>query len=124
MNCPQCRHPGADGRNYCGACGGRLVQYCRLCGFCNQGSDRFCGGCGNGLAENADEEVVSPTSAPVVRPAPVPEPVVARDVDDAPPVDDGGLAELIAAARDSEKEEPEEGDIKVSQDDIDSLFGD
>ena len=126
MNCPHCNRPGTHGRNYCGACGGQLMQYCRSCGFRNLMQDRYCGGCGGGLAEGVGEleaplaSVARPVSE--LMPEPLPEAPLAAVP--SPVTDDGGLAELIAAARDSEKEEPEEGDIKVSQNDIDSLFGD
>ena len=119
MNCPHCKHPGADGRNYCGACGNPLVQYCRLCGFRNLLADRYCGGCGSPLADDLLHLESRPgnarPAAPVVpSPAPAPETGPAM----------AGMSDLLEAARETEAVEQGDADVKVSQDDIDSLFGD
>jgi len=117
MNCPQCKHPGADNRNYCGACGNPLVQYCRPCGFRNLLADRYCGGCGSPLADDLPHPESRPgnarPAAPVV-PPPAPETGVAM----------AGMSDLLEAARETEAVDQEDADVKVSQDDIDSLFGD
>lgn len=119
MNCPFCTHPGADNRNYCGACGGLLVQYCRLCGTRNLAADHYCGGCGNPLATDGGQPPARPPSA-LPRAAPVPAPAAKPVI----PATGAGLADLLDAARETEQRDQEPLDVKVSQDDIDSLFGD
>ena len=114
MNCPQCKHSDIDGRNFCGACGGRLVRYCSRCGFRNLQQDRFCGGCGASFQPVAARSAREVTAAGAPRPSPPPSPAAPASP----------LAELIEAARDTERVEDQDGDAKVSQDDIDSLFGD
>ena len=111
MNCTSCKHPNALERNYCGACGAPLARYCALCGFRNLLTDRFCGGCGVSLEEGARPAPAEPLggTAPTASAA-------------ATPSDD--LAELLEAARDQAAAPPDDGTARVSQDDIDSLFGD
>ena len=109
MNCPSCKHSNAFERNYCGACGAPLARYCALCGFRNLLADRFCGGCGASLEDGARPATVEPLTPAALR---VP----------ATPSDD--LAELLEAARDQAAAPPDDGAARVSQDDIDSLFGD
>ena len=113
MNCPHCKQPGADGRNYCGACGSPLVQYCRPCGFRNLTADRYCGGCGSPLAEGA------PCTA-TARPAAPGGSLPGTNTGHAVP----GLSDLLEAARETEEVAQQDADVKVSQGDIDSLFGD
>lgn len=118
MTCPHCKHPGADGRNYCGACGNPLVQYCRLCGFRNLTTDAYCGGCGSSLAGAAPQpeppraEAAGPAAPAVAAPEPAPSPALA------------GMADLLEAAKQTQEVAQQDTDVKVSQDDIDSLFGD
>ena len=113
MNCTLCEHPNDTERNYCGACGGPLARYCRHCGFRNSALDRFCGGCGAALSEVAARQTTqgrSPNPPPEV-----PEPAHAPT--------DSAVAELLEAAREGAEQEPEDSDTRVSQNDIDSLFG-
>ena len=115
MNCPRCKQAQTPERNFCGACGNALAQFCRCCGFRNPAADRFCGGCGAPLGQAAAAGArVSSTEA--VGGASAPDP--ARE-----PGADDGLAELIEAARE-EPPAPDDAAVRVSQDDIDSLFGD
>jgi len=111
MNCAVCDHPNASERNYCGSCGHPLSRYCGSCGFRNLTPDRFCGGCGLSLEEPRDR-------SPVVlsAPAEVPGPVES--------IPRSALSELLDAAREAGESPPEDADIRVSQNDIDSLFGD
>lgn len=112
MNCNRCDHPNSAERNYCGSCGNLLVWYCSLCGFRNQAADRFCGGCGSALVEGA------PTTArQASQPAPSARKPAAGSASAA-------IEELLEAAREAKDAPPEPGDIRVSQEDIDSLFGD
>ncbi len=103
MTCPSCDHPNAPERNFCAACGAVLARYCPRCGFRNGATDRYCGGCG-AAAENAAAR------APVGEAPPPPEHA------------DPAVADLLAAAREADIAAPER-DVRVSQDDIDSLFG-
>ncbi len=106
MNCPSCRHVNAPDRNFCGACGAPLAAYCTRCGFRNRAADRYCGGCGRALGEAAavgEEGAVAP-GAPT------------------PPQDE--LGELLAAAQEAVGGDAEGEDVRVTQDDIDRLFGD
>lgn len=111
MNCPACKQPNAPERNYCGGCGVPLARYCALCGFRNLAADRFCGGCGSALGAAARPEGAT-AAAPVAAQA------------SAPPPADSDLAELLAAAQEPQAPRPEDLSARVSQDDIDSLFGD
>lgn len=115
MNCQSCKQPNAPERNYCGACGTPLARYCTSCGFRNLAADRFCGGCG------------APLGAATRPVAGVPEPAssVERRSDAAGRLAEGSdLAELLAAAQEPATAKPEDLSVRVSQDDIDSLFGD
>jgi len=112
MNCPKCKQANQPERNYCGKCGNALMQYCRSCGFRNRVNDKFCGGCGCVLA--GDLARPDQTSAPTAN-------TVAPQPDEH--MDNSALTELLEAARASEQPEPESEEIRVSQDDIDSLFG-
>ncbi|MDF1551626.1 MAG: zinc ribbon domain-containing protein [Deferrisomatales bacterium] len=117
MNCPHCKHPCADGRNYCGACGSPLVRFCPRCGFRNGLADHYCGGCGSPLGDAPPRPELRPSAARPVAPAvPAPAP-------DAGPAM-AGMADLLEAARETEEVAQQDADVKVSQDDIDSLFGD
>jgi hypothetical protein len=111
MNCPFCDHSNADERNYCGSCGHVLVRYCSSCGFRNLTLDRFCGGCGLSLIEARG-------NAPVVLRAPPEKPSPMESI---PP---STLTELLDAAREADGLPADDSDDRVSQDDIDSLFGD
>ena len=106
MNCPNCRHVNAPDRNFCGACGAPLAAYCARCGFRNRAADRYCGGCGRLLGEGA---------AAAETPAPV-------EAAEGAPRDE--LGELLEAAQEAVAEGSEGEDVRVSQDDIDRLFGD
>ena len=111
MTCPTCKQPNAPDRNYCGGCGAPLAHYCALCGFRNVAADRFCGGCGSSLGAAAGD------ASTALRPA-------ATSSAAADPAADSDLAELLAAAREPQATRPEDLSARVSQDDIDSLFGD
>ena len=105
MNCPSCRHVNAPDRNFCGACGAPLAAYCSCCGFRNRAADRYCGGCGRALGEAAAvEESAVAAGGP------------------APPQDE--LGELLVAAQEAVVGGAEGEDVRVTQDDIDQLFGD
>jgi hypothetical protein len=116
MNCPNCKQPNTSERNYCGACGSPLARYCTLCGFRNLAVDRFCGGCGATLGAAA-------------RPAATGAPAYSSGAagcagGSEPPREGSDLAELLAAAQEPATPKPEDLSVRVSQDDIDSLFGD
>ncbi len=104
MICPTCDHPNAAERNFCAACGAVLACYCPRCGFRNGATDRYCGGCG------AATDGAAAARAPAGEPPPLP-----ADADPA-------VADLLAAAQEV-SDAVHEGDVRVSQDDIDSLFG-
>lgn len=113
MSCPKCKQSNQPERNYCGKCGTPLMQYCRLCGFRNQAADMYCGGCGGGLTgesrpcgQSVDSFMEEGTSA-------IPE-----------FAENSALAELLEVAQRGAEVQEESQEIKVSQDDIDSLFGD
>lgn len=116
MNCTTCDRVNAPDRNYCGACGAPLMRFCSVCGFRNLASDRFCGGCGAALAEGASR----PTAGEAAGAA---EPRPAAAAAATPPAADE-LSELLAAAREADEPSGPEGEVRVNQDDIDSLFGD
>jgi hypothetical protein len=116
MNCVTCKQPNAPDRNYCGACGTLLTQFCSLCGFRNGKTDRFCGGCGGELGTGAQGGAAR-GEATEVQPGPQARPTGG-------PVSSGAsLAELLHAAEESAEVAAEESDVKVSQEDIDALFG-
>ncbi len=106
MNCPSCRHVNAPERNFCGACGAPLAAYCPRCGFRNRAADRYCGGCGQPLGGTAAAEGRTAVA----------------DGAPAPPQDE--LGELLAAAQEAEFGEAGGEDVRVTQEDIDRLFGD
>lgn len=109
MTCEACKQPNSPERNYCGACGARLVHHCPGCGFRNLRTDRFCGGCGSGLG------AVSEHASAVAR-APSNEAHV-------PTHGRSELQELLEAASEQAGPEPEESSVRVNQLDIDQLFG-
>jgi len=49
MDCGACGEDNRSGRQFCRACGGRLVRSCEDCAFDNEPDERFCGGCGKSL---------------------------------------------------------------------------
>ncbi|NOY44544.1 MAG: zinc ribbon domain-containing protein [Deltaproteobacteria bacterium] len=110
MNCPRCRHVNALERNFCGGCGLPLASFCPRCGFRNLTTDRFCGGCGSALERGARAAAASSEPAG----SPVPE---------AATMGGSALDELLQAAQEAADAEAEPEDLKVSQDDIDALFG-
>jgi hypothetical protein len=113
MNCTLCEHRNDPERNYCGACGSPLARYCGHCGFRNAAADRYCGGCGAVL-----EELTVKRAAEGDPPKPatqVPGPT------QSPP--DAAVAELLEAAQEGAEQEPDDAELRVSQGDIDSLFG-
>lgn len=116
MNCLACKQPNDPGRNYCGGCGLPLARYCAGCGFRNGAADRFCGGCGVGLEAVSGAGALPAAVASAASPS---APSPAAPAPGAPP----GLADLLEAARESVETAAEEADVKVSQDDIDTLFG-
>lgn len=116
MNCVACKQPNAPERNYCGGCGTPLARYCSLCGFRNGVADRFCGGCGadvGGVARTAASrrEAAAASTEP-------PSPSAGGAGAGA-----ASMADLLQAAQESTELDAQEVDVKVSQDDIDSLFG-
>ncbi len=119
MTCPDCRHPNGPERNYCGACGAPLTRACDRCGFRNGVADRYCGGCGSALGEGARPPVAEAAPRrPGARPPPPP---AGEDGGAADPL----TAELLAVAAEAQRQPtPGETDPRVSQDDIDLLFGD
>lgn len=118
MNCPICKSPNAEARNYCGACGGHMVKYCGICGFRNQAADNFCGGCGALGSSPRVERPAEKVDIPARSASPDPAPGIAPD---SPAL---ALAELVDLAREAAQAPEELPDAKVTQDDIDSLFGD
>jgi len=118
MNCIACKQPNTPERNYCGSCGTPLARYCALCGFRNGAADRFCGGCGAsvGAAPGARAEARPGTVTPGLAPS-------AAAATPAPGTGSAGLADLLQAAKESVEAAAAESDVKVSQDDIDNLFG-
>ncbi len=110
MNCPRCRHLNAPERNFCGGCGLPLTSFCTRCGFRNLASDRFCGGCGSALRADACRGTAAV------------EPAGDRARPEAP-VGDSALEELLQAAQDAADSAAEPVEQRVSQDDIDALFG-
>lgn len=113
MKCSNCKQANTPERNYCGACGDPLARFCPSCGFRNLTADRFCGGCGAGLDDAVSRSVSNKvTSAPP------------RADEPASPADRSALAELMEAAREGSESEVDETEMRVSQDDIDTLFGD
>ncbi|GAB4269622.1 MAG: hypothetical protein Kow0092_23720 [Deferrisomatales bacterium] len=123
MICPQCGREGGAERNYCGGCGGRLRRYCERCGFRNDVSDRFCGGCGVALgaaagAQPRDGPLSQAPASPLPATSPGPGPDAAS-----PPQPAAQLAELLEAAREADEEQGAAGDERISQDEIDALFG-
>lgn len=113
MTCPSCKQPNAPERNYCGACGTLLALSCARCGFRNLASDRFCGGCGVALGAAPRAEATGPGREIAAGPDAI-----------GASAENSGLAELLAAAREPVPTRPEDLTARVSQDDIDSLFGD
>lgn len=114
MTCADCKHPNAPERNYCGSCGTVLARYCAGCGFRNGSTDRYCGGCGGGLEAglaNSPRPAVSPPLAPTT-------PMASGAAVD--PL----TAELLAVAAEALLRPAGEADPRVTQDDIDTLFGD
>lgn len=116
MNCPSCKQPNAGDRNYCGECGAPLARHCTCCGFRNLTTDRYCGGCGSSLSP-------AEFSARPLRPSGVANAPPSGPSAVSPPGDDD-LAELLAAAKEGAEPPPEDPGVRVSQGDIDSLFGD
>ena len=115
MNCPLCRQTNAPERNFCGSCGGALSQFCRGCGFRNLAADRYCGGCGASLL--AAQGAAAKLGAQVVDEPPSAASPRSGGMDES-------LAELLeAAAQDDAGSETDESNVRVNQDDIDSLFG-
>ncbi len=110
MNCPNCKQPNGVDRNYCGACGTALTQYCRACGFRNSTADGFCGGCGLGLSDPVRARLHPPAS-------------VSPDAS-AASESNPDLAELLEAAREEVPQQEEDASARVTQNDIDELFGD
>ncbi len=112
MNCVSCGHENLLDRNFCGACGTCLARYCPRCGFRNQASDKYCGGCGvkfvAGAARGAGDKA----------------PPVSEEKKAAGALPSSDLADLLEAAREGAEAVQDEQDAKVSQDDIDALFGD
>ena len=121
MNCPQCKHPNADNRSYCGACGTMIARYCRSCGFMNLLADRFCGGCGLALDETASkpEKAAPSPSLPLTMPLGQDEIVYTENNDITPEA----AAQLIEVAREAEQVVEEKTELQVNQADIDALFG-
>ncbi len=107
MICPTCRHENLPQRSFCGACGALLVSHCPRCGFRNLLADRFCGGCGDRLAGAREARVEAGAEAPEVTGG-----------------GDEGLRELLEAAAEAAREPEDAEDVKVTQNDIDALFGD
>ena len=105
MICPTCRHENLPQRSFCGACGALLVSHCSRCGFRNLLADRFCGGCGDRLAGTREARAEAEASE------------VAGGGDE-------GLRELLEAAAEAAREPEDAEDVKVTQNDIDALFGD
>jgi len=124
VNCPGCARQNEDGRRFCGGCGIALRAPCRRCGFANLPIDLFCGGCGDAIASAVQ---AAPPRVPmaVVHASPMPPPATqprqpARRKDEIAAAELQELLEHNApAAGGSVSALP----ARVSQDDLDRLFG-
>lgn len=116
-SCPACKSPNLDARSFCGACGASIARFCGSCGFKNLLPDLFCGGCGTPLTHGAQERPVHPQVQPTLFAAPPTSEAAPSNL----PL--GAEDELLAIACESAAAPVEPEDTKVSQDDIDSLFG-
>lgn len=131
MRCSDCETLNETGRRYCCACGHSLVAACAQCSFANGRADRFCGGCGRQLAEIS--AAAGPTRlahpGPAARP-PLPLKAPERATDKASAKGPGPrLVEALSAAELGElfqSPAPREAPAptgKISQDELDKLFG-
>jgi len=142
VNCRACHWPNALHRRFCGGCGERLTRLCAQCDFVNTLVDRFCGGCGDTLAAPgaqlarpppvhcAPAPVTAAPAAPLASAAPPAPPTIALAP---PPAPDPGGARLSLSELSSllPRASPAASapaaallpSTRVSQDDLDSLFG-
>lgn len=146
MECHRCRSQNEAHRRFCGECGQALVTVCVRCGFLNRAVDRYCGGCGDALPAAAPTVAADlHRAAPVPEPKPASRPTAARHGQPAPAHPPPPLKPALAAAAPpvratAESPELSEAELqelltpppppaptlppKVSQGDIDKLFGD
>ncbi len=149
MNCMQCSRENDDRRRYCGDCGSSLRQVCGGCAFANEARDHYCGGCGAELvaaahAPRAARPMARPIAPAPIAPAPLPAPVAVAPAPEPRPqepaepavssktprisqeievVDAAEIAQLLEDADEPENEVAlPQG--RVTQDDLDRLFGD
>lgn len=106
MNCPHCERPNREHRQFCGACGARLVVTCAGCDFTNDASDRFCGGCGTAIRASAAPRLSSDAAGAGVT-----------------MLSPAELEELIAEVRAVPSAAPSLPQGPIGQDDLDRLFG-
>jgi len=105
MECANCRTVNEEGRKFCRQCGAALGSYCPRCKSVGPYGDDFCGVCGNALGPNSQEHLFSPTEHPDR-----PKQYTREEVED--------LLSLRRTIR-----EEEESSAKVTQSDVDSIFG-
>jgi hypothetical protein len=116
MKCPSCRTRNRSDRHFCAQCGASLIQICGRCGFSNGAADLYCGGCGNQLqVGTVVGSIASRAEEPARSPALVP--VAADRADMLSP------EELGALLKKPEPVAPEALPIRVTQEDLDRLFG-
>ena len=58
MKCPKCGTENREERNFCGACGAKLLMVCPECGFENLPAEKFCGKCGYQLAKLREAQAI------------------------------------------------------------------
>ena len=105
MECIHCQTANEDGRKFCRECGAPLGSYCPRCKSVGPFGDNFCGVCGNALGPNSKEHLFSPPEQPDK-----PKQYTREEIQD--------LLSLRRVAR-----EEEDASAKVTQRDVDSIFG-
>jgi hypothetical protein len=103
MKCKYCQAENFEKRQFCSECGHRLGVLCRLCDYPNENDDKFCGGCGASLQTMSSTTDILFTLSKHFN------------------LSSNDLTELMQIYYDRvEKNTPGK---KVSQDDLDKLFG-
>jgi hypothetical protein len=121
VTCAKCQTQNDRSRRFCRACGHALGQPCRSCGFFNEAADLYCGGCGRGIklkpgvAAAGDVRVSAPQKS-----APASPPAASKGDSRQPSLSASELAELGKRAPPAPTAPLPS---KVSQDELDSLFG-
>jgi len=105
MDCPNCHSANEGNRRFCRECGAPLGNLCKRCNHLGPLEDKFCANCGNSLAVNSQERLFSPPEQPDK-----PRQYSPEEIQD--------LLSLRKVAR-----QEEAASAKVSQSDVDSIFG-